>query len=165
MQPPLNVDGLKFVFPKKWRASKYDEWAFYRNQFAKQQDGLKAVDLLALSPDRTVYLIEVKDYRHPETEKPSALHDAIANKVIHTLAALLPAKLLANDEQEKTLATALLAAHQLRVIAHIEQPGGKEQILDPADLKQKLEKRLRAIDPHVKIVSKDKLRGLPWEVN
>jgi hypothetical protein len=165
MLPTLNVDGLEFAFPENWRASKYDEWSFYRDKFVKQQDGLKAVDLLALAPDRTAYLIEVKDYRHPDTVKPSALHDAIANKVIHTLAALLPAKLLANDEQEKSLATSLLAARQLRVIAHIEQPGGKGQIVDPADLKQKLEKRLRAIDPNVKIVCKDKLRGLPWEVN
>lgn len=161
----MNVDGLEFSFPAGWTASKYDEWSFYRNQFSKQQNGLKAVDLLALSPTHTAYLVEVKDYRHPETEKPSELHDAITNKVIHTLAALLPAKLLANDAEEQALAASLLSAEKLQVVAHIEQPGGKHQIVDLADLKQKLKKSLRAIDPHVKIASREKPRHLPWVVS
>ncbi|WP_306605171.1 hypothetical protein [Azonexus sp.] len=160
----MNVDGLDFSFPADWLADKYDEWSFYRNQFTKQQNGLKAVDLVVFSPEQTAYLIEVKDYRRPDAEKPSVLHDAITNKVIHTLAALLPAKLLANDSHEKALATSLLGARKLQVVAHIEQPGGKGRIVDLADLKQKLQKSLRAIDPHVKIVSKDKLGRLPWSV-
>lgn len=161
----MNVDGLEFSFPAGWQDSKYDEWSFYRNQFAKQQDGLKAVDLVALSPEQTAYLIEVKDYRHPDTEKPSALHTTITNKVIHTLAALLPAKLLANDAQEKEFAKSLLAAKKLQVVAHIEQATGKKQIVDTADLKDKLKISLHAIDPHVKIVSMEKSRGLPWVVS
>ncbi|ABM36455.1 hypothetical protein [Polaromonas naphthalenivorans] len=78
--PVLNIDGLRFDFPAAWQASKYDEWQFYRNQFVKQDDGIKAVDALVLSNDNTAFLIEVKDYRHPETEKPSELSQAVAHK-------------------------------------------------------------------------------------
>lgn len=161
----MNVDGLKFSFPSDWQASQYDQWSFYRNQFIKQQEGLQAVDIVASSPQGVAYLIEVKDYRHPDTEKPTALSTAITHKVIHTLAALLPARLNANEPAESALAASLLNAGKLQVIAHIEQPGSKHQIVDLADLKQKLKKSLRAIDPHVKIVSKQNLRGLPWSVS
>ena len=77
---PINVDGLDFHFPDGWLASKYDKWSFYNNQF-KKLPGTKAVDLLALSPEKTAYLIEVKDYRRPDTERPSELPQALANKV------------------------------------------------------------------------------------
>jgi hypothetical protein len=94
----LNVDGLNFTFLNGWVASKYDEWSFYRNQFAKQKNNIKAVDILAISPNQLAFFIEVKDYRHPDTEKPSDLPEAIANKVLHTLAAMLPAKLTHKSE-------------------------------------------------------------------
>jgi hypothetical protein len=110
---PLLVDGLQFTFLPQWQASKYDEWVFYRDHFAKQQDGIKAVDILAVNMTEkfrhVAYLIEVKDYRHPEMVKPSELPKAIADKVLHTLAALLPAKLRANDLTERELAAAVLA--------------------------------------------------------
>ena len=46
--PEINVDGLLFVFPEGWEVDKFDEWAFYRNQFSKQHNNIEAVDLLAL---------------------------------------------------------------------------------------------------------------------
>ena len=51
----INVDGLEFHFPAGWQASKYDEWSFYNNQF-KKFSGVKAVDLLALSPEKKRFL-------------------------------------------------------------------------------------------------------------
>lgn len=162
--PPLNIDGLNFSFPIAWEASKYDEWSFYRNQFVKQQDNLKAVDILAISPSQAAFLIEVKDYRHPDTEKPSELAQAIANKVLHTLAAMLPAKLRANEISEQKFASAILTCTSLRVIAHIEQPARHQPVIDPADLKQKLRRLLKAVDPHLKVVSMNNMSGLEWTV-
>lgn len=162
--PPLNVDGLMFSFPQGWKTSKYDEWSFYRNQFSKQQNNIKAVDVLALAPSQTAFLIEVKDYRHPNTEKPSELAQAIANKVLHTLAALLPAKLHANEFNEQQLAAAILTCTFLRVVAHIEQPARHQPVIDPADLKQKLRSLLKAIDAHPKVVSMNSMGGLEWTV-
>ena len=163
--PQLDIDGLTFTFPSGWQASKYDEWSFYRNQFAKQSKGIKAVDALALGPANDAYLIEVKDYRHPDTEKPSQLPDAIANKVLHTLAAMLPAKLNANEAAERQLAAAILNCASLRVIAHIEQPRRHIPAVDLADIKQKLRKLLHAVDAHPKVVSMNKTGGMGWTVS
>ena len=160
----LQVENLAFEFPADWQASKYDDWSFYRNQFAKQGDGIQAVDILAKAPCGTAYLIEVKDYRHPDTEKPSELPRSIANKVLMTLAALLPAKLNGNDPQEQAMADAILTCEKLRVIAHVELPQRRMPVIDPADLKQKLARLLRAVDAHPKVDSTHQMHGLGWHV-
>ena len=160
----LDIDGLTFSFPEDWDAQKYDEWAFYRNQFAKQRNGIKAIDALAIDPDKCAFLIEVKDYRHPDTEKPSQLPAAIATKVLDTLAAMIPAKLHATEKKEKELAAAILKCASIRVIAHIELPQRHIPVVDVADLKQKLAQLLRAVDAHPKVVSMHDLKGMKWAV-
>jgi hypothetical protein len=160
----LHIDGLDFHFPDGWLASKYDEWSFYRNHFVKIDNGIKAVDALAVSTGNDVFLIEVKDYRHPETTKPSELPRALADKVLHTLAAMLPARLNANDPKEQQLAAAILACHTFSVVLHIEQSATRKQIVDLADLKQKIRPLLKAIDRRFKIVSMSNMQGLAWTV-
>lgn len=160
----LNIDGLTFTFPAQWNAGKYDEWSFYRNQFSKQAQGLKAVDAIAVGPDKSAFLIEVKDYRHPETEKPSELANVIAKKVLDTLAAMVPAKLHATDPDERMLAAAFVKCESLRVVAHIELPQHHIPLVDLADVKQKLAQLLRAVDTHPKIVSRHNMRGMAWTV-
>jgi hypothetical protein len=161
----LEVDGFKFKFPEGWQCDKYDEWSFYRNQFIKQFNGIKAVDVLAVSLDKTAYLIEVKDYSHPDTEKPSELPKAVAEKVIHTLAALLPAKINATEDKERNLATAILECKSVKVVLHIEQPRKHRAIVDLADIKQKLKQLLRAVDAHPKITSIENMQSLNWSVS
>jgi len=162
--PVLNIDSLTFGFPQGWQADKYDDWSFYRNQFSRQMDGIKAVDIVALAPCKAAFLIEAKDYRHPDAEKPSELAQAIANKVLHTLAAMLPAKLHATDPAEQQLASAILACASLRVAAHIEQAPRHRPAVDLADVKQKLRRLLHAVDAHPKVVSKSRMQGLDWTV-
>lgn len=161
----LEVDGFKFKFPEGWQCDKYDEWSFYRNQFIKQFNGIKAVDVLAVSLDKTAYLIEVKDYSHPDTEKPSELPKAVAEKVIHTLAALLPAKINATEDKERNLATAILECKSVKVVLHIEQPRKHRAIVDLADIKQKLKQLLRAVDAHPKITSIENMQSLNWSLS
>ncbi len=162
--PSLVVDGLTFNFPPGWQVGKYDDWSYYRNQFAKQRNGLKAVDVVALGTEQDAYLIEVKDYRRPDTDNPFQLPEVIANKVLYSLAAMLPAKLNATDSDEKRLAGAILGCVSLRVIAHIEQPLRHHPAVDLADIKQKLRQLLRAVDAHPKVVSMGDMRNLPWSV-
>lgn len=164
MTTNVQVEKLRFTFPAGWQASKYDNWSFYRNQFSRQCNGIQAVDLLAKDSKGTVYLIEVKDYRHPDTEKPSQLAPAIANKVFMTLAAMLPAKLNSDDDAERKMAGAVLTCKKLRVVAHIELPRAHQPVVNPADLKQKLAQLLRAVDAHPKVVSKNNMSGLGWVV-
>lgn len=160
----LDIDGLTFSFPDGWDAQKYDEWAFYRNQFGKQRNGIKAIDALAIDPDKCAFLIEVKDYRHPGTEKPSQLPAAIATKVLDTLSAMIPAKLHATVPEEKELAAAIVKCSSVRVIAHVELPQSHLPVVDVADLKQKLGQLLRAVDAHPKVVSMQDLKGMKWKV-
>ncbi|MCX4218622.1 MULTISPECIES: hypothetical protein [Pseudomonas] len=164
--PRLDVDGLFFSFPEEWRASKFDEWGYYRNHFLKQRDKIKAIDILVLSPENTAFLVEVKDYRHPQAVKPSDLPEAIANKVFCTLAALLPARLHASTEDdERELSRDVLNCQRLQIVVHIEQPQAHLPKVDLADVKQKLKKLLRAIDAHPKIVSMTKPQGMVWSVS
>lgn len=173
----LQIERLQFDFPNGWQASKYDDWIYYRDHFAKQQDGLKAVDIVALSPNKTAFLIEAKDYRHPDAVKPSQLAEAIADKVLHTLAALLAARLRANDPAEKSLAAAITKCSNLRIVIHIAQPQPhqnhrdrryKNPMVDLSDLKLKLKRMLHAVDPHFKVVSindEEKINSLAWKVS
>jgi hypothetical protein len=160
----LDIDGLTFNFPDGWDAQKYDEWVFYRNHFSKQKNGIKAVDAIAIDPEKCAFFIEVKDYCHPDTEKPSELAAAIANKVLDTLAAMIPAKLNAAETKEKALASAVLKCLSIRVVAHIELPSQHVPAVDVSDLKQKLKQLLRAVDAHPKVVSIETPRGMKWTV-
>lgn len=67
------VERLTFDFPDAWVVGKYDDWSFYRNRFMRISNRLKALDLLAVSPDRIAWLIEAKDYRLHQRTKPSHL--------------------------------------------------------------------------------------------
>ncbi|ABM36453.1 hypothetical protein [Polaromonas naphthalenivorans] len=84
--------------------------------------------------------------------------------MLHTLAAMLPARLLANEPVERQLATAILNCGCLKVVLHIEQPQRHRPVVDPADIKQKLRRLLKAVDPHLKIVSMNNMQGLAWTV-
>lgn len=158
------VENLTFTFPDGWEAEKYDDWNFYRRHFSRQMNGLKAVDLFAKGPDGIGYLIEVKDYRHPDTTKPTGLADAIAMKVLMSLAALLPAKFRSSENDEQKLAASFLECTDLKVVAHLELARAHKSVVDPADIKQKLQQRLAAVDRHVKVVSMTNMRGLAWTV-
>ena len=149
-------------------ASKYDEWSFYRKHFCKIADGIKAVDFIYIDrAQRCTWLIEVKDYRHPQTEqiKPSELADAVVLKVRDTLAGLVAAKYNANDDAEKEISKAALNMPKINVVLHMEQIK-RVWAIDPADLKIKLQQKLKAIDAHLKIVNKDSLKSdMRWVVS
>lgn len=163
----LDVDGLKFDFPASWSASKYDDWKFYRHQFQPIGSGVKAVDLIALSAD-TAWMIEVKDYRVHRRTKTVDIHQEFADKVMHTLSALLPAKVNANDISERDFAAKALRATQLRLALHLEQPVKHRKLfpraIDPANVRLKLRQKLKAIDPHPIVAETTKMHGLYWSV-
>ena len=164
-----DVNGLKFDFPDDWHVSKYDDWSFYRNQFIKIRNGIKAVDLLVVDQAKTAWLIEVKDYRTHQRTKPSDLADEVAHKVFDTLAALLPAKIHANEAGEKEMARAVTASNNLRVVLHLEQPAKhstlRPQAIDPADVMQKIRQLLKPVDAHPRVVDMTTVTSLGWNVS
>jgi hypothetical protein len=167
--PLVNVDGLQFAFPDGWHVSKYDDWVFYRKRFSRMLPEIKALDLLAMAHDKTAWLVEVKDYRINQRTKPSDLGEEIARKVFSTLAALLPAKINANEADEKQMAGIMMRARKLRVVLHLEQPAKHSKLrpraIDPADVQQKLRQLLKPVDAHPLVVEMARMGMLQWKVS
>lgn len=162
------VDGLTFSFPDGWKISKYDDWSYYRRQFSCMWAEIKSLDLLAVDLQRNGWLIEVKDYRIHQRTKPSDLAEEVAKKVFDTLAALPPARVYANNDDERGMAQALLKVKRYRVVLHLEQPTKSSKlfprVIDPAKVKQKLRKLLKPIDSHPMITEMAKMYNLCWSV-
>ncbi len=164
------IEG-KLIFDFNCDAIKFDDTSFYRTHFSKMTNGIKAVDILAVHQN-IGYLIEIKDYTNPNTKilSPNELIEAIINKVISTLAAILPMKINPNNskDSEVTIAKKFLNINQIKVIVHIELPPKrrtlKQSNWDLPNLQIQLGRRLKAIDAHPKVVSKDNLQNLPWIV-
>jgi hypothetical protein len=167
----ITEGSLTFEFPDDWQITKYDDWEFYRNQFIKIQDGLKALDILAIDASRTLWLIEVRDYRQHKRTKTIDLADEIALKVLYTLASLLPAKLstLSNNPNEKNFAQNALQAKEIKIVLHLEQVTKHSKLrpraINSIDIKEKLRAKLKAIDPHSLVVEMVKVQNLPWTVS
>ena len=164
----VDVEDLQFIFDNSWKVIEYDDWAFYKNQFAKMRKGIKAMDLIAIDDSRTAWLIEVKDYRQFPRTKPIDLADEVAQKAFDTLAAMLPAQVHASDLNERHFAKEVNKASQLRVVLHLEQPKKHSRLfpraIEPADVQQKLRQKIKPIDPHPRVVESGAMKGLSWQV-
>lgn len=164
----VQVESLTFRFPKGWTASKFDDWGFYQGKWVRMWNGIKAIDVLAVDPDHTLWLIEVKDYSsHPRT-KAVGLAKEVARKAYDTLAALLPARLGAADPGERAAASAALRARRLRIVLHLEQPKKPSRLrrraIDPKSIAQRLRQLAKPIDAHPLVVERARMGSLPWSV-
>lgn len=168
MMTRVPVENLTFTFPDGWQVSKYDDWTYYRRQFSRMWDRIKAVDILALEGDHTAWFIEVKDYRQHSRTKPTDLADEIARKTFDTLAAMLPAALNANDEDERAMAERITQVKKLRVVLHLEQPMKQSTLrpraIDFAVVEQRLKALLKPIDAHPMVAASNRMRSLSWNV-
>ncbi|GAB2743960.1 hypothetical protein GCM10027019_24270 [Melaminivora jejuensis] len=166
---PIREDRLTFTFAATAQASKYDDWAHYRNQFNNACGSAnKAVDMVCVAAD-TAWLIEVKDYRIHARTKPSDLAKEVALKVRDTLAGLVSARLHANDAEEKRMADAWLRKRRLRVALHLETPRSLSRLhpkpIDRAHVLHKLKQLLGAVDPHPCVVDQRTIRpDMHWTV-
>ncbi|TQE99817.1 MAG: hypothetical protein FKY71_06665 [Spiribacter salinus] len=165
MDVDVKESRLRFSFPDSWTAEPYDEWAFYRNHF----NGVcksKADDIVACDGTQALYLIEVKDYRRQRRTKPIDIADEIAHKCRDTLAGLAAARVRASNHNEQQAADQSMRCRTIRVVLHLEQPRRPSKLfprsVDPKSALEKLRKRVRAIDPHPRIV--DRATAMPWTV-
>ena len=168
---PTVIEGnLRFQFPAGWRTEKFDGSSFYRNQFQRVCGGAKAVDILALGPDRSAWFIEIKDFRAHPRQKSMDLVQEVAAKVRDSLAAVLPASVNANDAEEKEFARGALTSRSINVVLHLEQPAARSRLFprefDLANVRQKLRQLLKPVDAHLKVVGSGTVRGreIPWTV-
>lgn len=164
----VTVDSLTFRFPNSWFLAKVDDWAFYRRHFQRVQTGLKAVDLLAFEPNGTLWFIEAKDYRRYPRRKILSFIDEFAGKVVSTLAMLIPARQNGSDPTASSYAQRFVGAVSLRLVLHIEQPRIHSKLfprpVEPANLKQEIRRRLKAIDCHPQVTDHEHMTYVPWEV-
>ncbi len=163
----VQVEQLSFSFPQGWDVVKYDDTSFYRNQFGRMWQSIRAVDLLAVSDNNVAYLVEVKDYRLATDAAPTDLPLIIAQKIFDTLAALLPCSLNANETVEQDIAAKACGCKKLVVVLHLEQPNVQVGIFRPynrADLQQKLRQILKPIDAHPWVLQKSKMGTAAWTV-
>jgi hypothetical protein len=164
---PTLVEGkLSCTFPPEWDATKYDDWAFYRNQFVNCCGGNKAVDFLAYDlPSRTLWLIELKDYRQSQRTKGISLWDEVSIKARDTLSGLFAAKVEAGHH-DQPFARQSLKAKKLRVVLHLEQPATNSKLFPrafaPADVQQKLKQFIKPIDAHPRVVQLSNMTAVPW---
>lgn len=149
-------------------ATQYDEWSFYRKQFIGVTSGTKAVDFIYVDKTQSItWLIEVKDYRHADTQpiKPSELSTAVAQKVRDSLAGLAVARCNANDLAEREFSQDALSTSRLRVVLHMEQTQPSHRFINPADMRLKLKQQLKAVDAHPEVVNQYKLKdNMRWNV-
>jgi hypothetical protein len=165
----LTEGALTFTFDAGAHASKYDDWAFYREQFQQRcfKDN-KAVDLLC-ELNRSAWLIEVKDYRVNRRTKAMDLADEVAIKVRDTLAGLVAASVGASDRAERDFARRMVNARRMRVVCHIEQPAKasrlRPRVIEPDKLTLKLRMLLKALDAHPIVMERSNTaNALPWTV-
>lgn len=164
----IEEGNLNFSFPEHCEASKYDDWAFYRNQFRSVAGGSKAVDILCVSDD-AAWLVEIKDYSQYPRTKSSDLGDEIAAKVRDTLSGLAAASANANDNNERALAHRMLAKRRWRVALHLEQPRVRSRLrptpFNIADVEFKLRSQLKPIDAHPLVLDRETARDdIPWTI-
>ena len=164
----IEVGDLTFSFPDECSASKYDDWAFYRNQFQSVAGGSKAVDILCLAGGAAC-LIEIKDYRQHRRTKLIDLGDEVAGKVRDTLSGLAAASANANNNDERALARRMLAQRCWRVVFHLEQPRVRSRLrprpFHISDVVEKLRRHLKAVDAHPVVLDRRDIRAdVPWTV-
>ncbi len=163
----LTEGKLTYEFPEGWQVTKYDEWPFYKNHVRDACTGNKAVDFLGLDPSKTLWMIEIKDYRQfPRTkESRIPLCDEIAVKIRDTLAGLFAAKVVSTHENHQ-FAQVASDAVKLRIVLHLEQPTSHSKLFrrdyDPADVQQKLKQMVKPFDAHPRVVELDNMDKVPW---
>jgi hypothetical protein len=192
--PTISEGRLTFDFPNGWRASKLDEWSFYRNQFQRignvhmpcsdelcngavccntcgkaKVAGGKGIDILAVEPERCMWKIEIKDYRRSRRTKTIDLADEVALKMRDSLAVLAAAQANANDTTEKAMASAALRCGRMRVVLHLEQPAKHSKLfpraISPANVRQRLKQLIKGIDPHPLVLEMNQMHGVGWSVH
>ncbi|WP_185702391.1 MULTISPECIES: hypothetical protein [unclassified Desulfovibrio] len=164
--PEIDADGFRFDFPDSWKVAKYDDWSFYRNQFGTMDNGIKAVDIVALDEKKTLWLIEVKNFQKHGRRCTVPLHEEVWKKVYDTLAGLFSAKCNAVDAEQR-FAQAVAKACKIRVVLHMEQPPPSSRLyhesLDSANICHQLRKKMKPVDPHPQVANKESPH-VPWSV-
>ncbi len=88
-------------------------------------------------------------------------------KVRDTLAGIFAAAKWQSEHANSAEAQACLRATTIRAVLHLEQPERSSKLFprvyDLSRVQEKLKQRVRALDPHPRVVELASASGLPWE--
>lgn len=174
--PELNVDGGVFLFSEDWSVSKYDEWSYFRSVLSRIIDprgrAMHGCDVLAFRGDE-VWIIEAKDYAHPDARAPEELVGIVSEKVVDTLAGLHAGARDSHPNQD--MCKRAISAKTLFVVLRLDLPGaqpGQDKMRQEAaframaDYRQKLKRVLRRVvngKIHV-VTGREEPAIVPWSV-
>lgn len=140
--PTTHEEGnLRFVFDDQWQVVRLDQCDFFRNHLMPLQL-TRSVDFVGLHRGRTVYLVEVKDYRGSRIELRNdekmlvgdTLYLQVARKVKDSVACLVGAA-RARDEALSPYCSDRMVTDSdyLRVVFWLEfDPGNRRRSRHPA---------------------------------
>lgn len=159
--------NLSFTFSESAFVIKHDKWGPYL-EWSGAAGGRKGVDF-AMSHDKTLWLLEVKDFRvqggQSNPENSSRLAKTVHDKVVDTLSCLA---LVAKSGD--TTAVRLLAPNRRSVVLHLEPPIGARRLFptsqQSANIRQRLRQLLRKMAPNPRVLSIATTAGeaVPWTV-
>ena len=171
----ITVDSRVFHFQDGWLVTKYDDMPYYRNNLSCKRGykrSLNAVDLIAFHPaDKTLYLIESKDYRRHRRTKSISPAEEFVDKVTDTLTGLVPTMLCSSEitEEVEKIREGVRESEKLRLIYQFEQPAKHSKLFprafDPSEIQMKLCQDLRCFDPHVLVIEAATQHKVAWTVN
>jgi hypothetical protein len=168
--------SLSFTFPDSWLLCRPQDLAFYSRQFQSFCGGCKEIDFIAYDPlTKTLWLLEVKDFRISGRLKPTSLHEEMAEKVRDTLALIVSGGLssMSHDDPATTtlkgLWTHIRRAANVRVALHCEQPKHRSKlfpcIANLSNIADQLRRSIRAVDPRAIVMNDNSVPGVPWTVS
>lgn len=119
---------LRFEFGERWQIIKYDDSPMYRKGIGRLDES-KAVDFIAAHKNRTLYFVEVKDFRGCEIEQKERLRSGkldyeVARKVRDSIAGLIGAHRNASEPESLSRYVDLLVNHDrdVKVVLWMEGP-------------------------------------------
>ena len=157
---------LRFSFGDAWRVEKYDEHRGYRQRLGKLGN-TRAVDFVGCHENKTLFLIEVKDFRGHRIENKDRLHHGmlaqeIAWKARDTLPGLIAAHRARLDgESWEPFVSALTdPACRLSVVLWLEEdrpsrgPWARRRTVARGTLTKQLKRKLRWLTTHIAVLER-----------
>lgn len=166
---------LTFKFPDDWPVCRPGGTSFYRRHFQSFCGGSREIDFLAYQPEaKTLWCIEVKDYRANPRTKQKDLADEVAEKIRDVMAMLPLGGIRDNAVSEpgqmqvREFWRCMRKMIVIRVILHCEIQASPSKLFpevkDVANLQTKISQKLRCVDPHALFTSCRRAHSLPWIV-
>ena len=158
---PDFIEGtIRYTFPEGTEVLRLQDSAFYKNHWQnfsvpKGEEGNKETDFISFAVgDRTLWLIEAKDYRQKKREKTQSLDKEFAQKCRDSLSCLAAMRLSSwASPEERQIATNALKSKTIRCVLHVESSRPSKlfpQAFEAPDIADSVKRSLQPWTPRPK---------------